>query len=94
MIQPASKFIADAQQHINCINPQQAKKLLDINDSVIVIDVREPAEVKASKLSCSVHIPRGLLEMKVQNHCLNSNAIILTHCGGGLNHSTHLLNLN
>jgi rhodanese-related sulfurtransferase len=83
MIKPASEFIVDVQQHINCITPQQAKELLDNNDNVIVIDVREPAEAQESKLSCSVNIPRGLLEMKVQNHCPNADTIILTHCGGG-----------
>jgi len=83
MIKPASDFIAEAQQHITCINPIQVKELLGNNDGVIVIDVREPAEAHESKLTCSVNIPRGLLEMKIQGHCPNNDTIILTHCGGG-----------
>lgn len=83
MIKPASEFIAEAQKHINCIDPQQAKNLLENNDNIIVIDVREPAEAHESKLTCSVNIPRGLLEMKIQGHCPNEDIIILTHCGGG-----------
>ncbi len=83
MIKPASEFIAEAQQHCNCIDPNQAKEMLDNNDDIIVLDVREPAEANKSKLSCSVNIPRGLLEMKIQGHCPDHETIILTHCGGG-----------
>ncbi|MEO1889747.1 MAG: rhodanese-like domain-containing protein [Cycloclasticus sp.] len=83
MIKPASEFIAEAQKHINCIDPAQAKELLENNDNIIVLDVREPAEAHESKLTCSVNIPRGLLEMKIQGHCPNEDIIILTHCGGG-----------
>jgi phage shock protein E len=83
MIKPASDFIAEAQQHITCLNIAQAKALLERNKDIIILDVREPAEAAESKLSDSINLPRGLLEMKVQRHCPNPDTTILTHCGGG-----------
>ncbi|MEH6503033.1 MAG: rhodanese-like domain-containing protein [Cycloclasticus sp.] len=83
MIKPASEFIAEAQQNCHCADVASAKKLFDESDDVLVIDVREPAESNASKLNCSVNIPRGLLEMKVPNHCTDPHMTILLHCAGG-----------
>ncbi len=83
MIKPASDFIADAQQHIKCLNPTQAKELIQSTKDIIVLDVREPAEAAESKLACSINLPRGLLEMKIQGHCPNEETTILVHCGGG-----------
>ncbi|ORU91567.1 MAG: sulfurtransferase [Cycloclasticus sp. symbiont of Bathymodiolus heckerae] len=83
MIKAASEFIAEAQQHINCLDPVQAKKLLDETKDALVLDVREPGEAAEAKLSCSVNIPRGLLEMKIQKHCTSETTTIVTHCAGG-----------
>jgi len=83
MIKAASEFIAEAQQHINCIDPAQAKDLLDNNSDIVVIDVREPAEAEETKLTCSINIPRGLLEMKIQKHCPDETTLIITHCAAG-----------
>jgi phage shock protein E len=83
MIKPASDFIADAQQHIKCLDPSQVKQLIDSTKDIIVLDVREPGEATESKLACSINIPRGLLEMKIQGHCPNEETTILVHCGGG-----------
>jgi len=83
MIKPASEFIAEAQKQINCIDPSQARILIEDNSNIVVIDVREPAEANASKLTCSINIPRGLLEMKIQSHCSDKDTIILTHCAAG-----------
>jgi len=45
--------------------------------------VREADSVSQSKLADSVHISRGLLEMKVHKVCPEATTVILTHCGGG-----------
>jgi len=83
MIKPASEFIAEAQKQINCIAPSQAKEMLEANSNIIVVDVREPAEANESKLACSINIPRGLLEMKIQDHCTDKDTIIMYCAVGG-----------
>lgn len=83
MIKSASDFIAEAQQVCRCLDITDAKKLADTSESVIILDVREPHEVAESKLEASINIPRGLLEMKVQNHCCEPDSLILIHCAAG-----------
>ena len=36
-----------------------------------------------SKLSDSINISRGLVEMKLPKQCPNADTMILTHCAGG-----------
>jgi len=83
MIKSASDFIAEAQQLCNCVDVISAKQLADTSETVIILDVREPHEAAESKLEISINIPRGLLEMKVQNHCSEPATLILTHCAAG-----------
>lgn len=83
MIKTADDMIREAQQHIECLDVNAAKKLYDENPDAIIIDVREADSVTASKLSNSIHISRGLIEMQFPKQCANANALIITHCGGG-----------
>lgn len=83
MIKPASEFIAEAQKQINCIDPSQAKSMLENDSNIVVLDVREPAEANESKLTGSINIPRGLLEMKIQDHCSDTDTVILIYCAVG-----------
>lgn len=83
MIKSASDFIAEAQQVCNCIDVISAKQLANTSENVVILDVREPHEAAESKLEVSINIPRGLLEMKVQSHCNEPQALILTHCAAG-----------
>ena len=45
--------------------------------------MREAESAEQDKLSDSVHISRGLLEMKVHKVCPEASTVILTHCAGG-----------
>lgn len=83
MIIPVSKLIESAKSHCHCIDPVAAKMFYDRHDDAVIIDVREPGEAKESKLNDSINIPRGLLEMKIEKNCPNSDTPILLHCGGG-----------
>jgi len=83
MLKSANDFILAAQQICNCIDIVGAKKLLDECDSGIILDVREPSEAEESCINGSINIPRGVLEMKIQNHCPEASQLILVHCAVG-----------
>lgn len=83
MIKTADKLIKNAQDQINCIDPIAAKDLYDSFVNHIIIDVREAQSVEKSKLSDSINISRGLIEMQILKACPESGTLILTHCAGG-----------
>jgi phage shock protein E len=83
MLKTTDEVIRDAQQHIECIDVETARKIYDENPDAVIVDVREAESAAESKLTDSVHISRGLLEMKVHQVCPEATTVILTHCGGG-----------
>ena len=83
MLKTADDMIREAHQHIECVDVATARKIYDENPDAVIIDVREADSTAKSKLSDSVHISRGLLDMMVHKTCPEANAVILTHCGGG-----------
>ena len=83
MIIPVSELIAAAKLQCSCLNQEDAKRFFDKHEGTTIIDVREPHEAEQSKLNDSVNIPRGLLEMKITDHCEQHDQPILIHCGAG-----------
>lgn len=83
MLKTAGDMIKEAQQHIECVDVATAKQICADNPDAVIIDVREADSAAESKLDGSIHISRGLLEMKLPGQCPDPNTLILTHCGGG-----------
>lgn len=83
MLKSADELIREAQQEIECVDIATARKIYDENPDAVIIDVREADSAAESKLTESVNISRGLLEMKVHKVCPAADTVILTHCGGG-----------
>lgn len=83
MLKNAGDMIKEAQLHIECVDVETARKIYDENPDAVIVDVREADSVTQSKLKDSIHVSRGLLEMKLPNHCPDATTLILTHCGGG-----------
>jgi len=83
MLKTAGDLIKQAQQHVECVDVSTAKKIYDENPDAVIVDVREADSVAESKLTDSIHVSRGLLEMKLPRQCPDANTPIMTHCGGG-----------
>lgn len=77
-----AELVAKAKSKIREVTPQDVAKN---RDKLVIIDVREPEEYTAGHIPDVVHIPRGLLESKVDNHpmlCDRDMPLVL-HCKGG-----------
>ncbi|WP_077285120.1 rhodanese-like domain-containing protein [Cognaticolwellia aestuarii] len=79
MILSVPELVALAKKSVTCISAAQA--FTDKNATFI--DVREPAENAASPVDNSLHIPRGILEMNIAQHCPDANMAIYLHCASG-----------
>jgi rhodanese-related sulfurtransferase len=70
--------------------PAKVRKLID-QGNVLVVDVRDALEVKATgKLKGAVHVPRGMLEFRIDpdlpSHepAFEKAETILVYCGSGM----------
>ena len=82
MLKTIVEIAGEAQQGLRCVTAEQAVNELEENDG-LVIDVREPAEVEAKPTGLSINIPHGVLEIKVPEHCPDSDSPIYLHCASG-----------
>ena len=83
MIKTADELITKAQTQIDCLDIDSARALIETSGNAVILDVRETDSAAKSKLTDSVNISRGLIEMKVPKLCPDPDTLILTHCGGG-----------
>ena len=70
-----------ARQGVLETDPESARQLQ--GSGATVIDVREQDEFDQGAIPGAIHIPRGYLEMRVENAVPNHNAPVVIYCAGG-----------
>jgi len=92
MAEPMSKMslIKQAQKEVGEISPKKLKSLLDEDEDVIVLDVRESAQRAEGSIPSNemnqeqfISITRGNLEWKVNKLIQDKEVIIVTYCRKG-----------
>ncbi len=66
------------------ITPEAVKKRLDTGERTILVDVRESDEFRGGHLPEAIHIPRGFLEMRIEETVLDHGAPLVVYCAGGV----------
>lgn len=80
------RFLAAVESARNLINECEAHELLlmmNDDEPLLVIDVREGHEFDAGHLEGAIHIGKGVLERDIEKHDVADNARIVLYCGGG-----------
>jgi len=57
-------FAADAREKVEEITTEDAAKMMSDSSDLLVLDVREPGEVREGHVENALNVPRGLLEAK------------------------------
>ena len=84
----AGEMVAEANAEIETMSIEEAKALVGA-DGVLILDVREDAEVAKGKIAGSLHIPRGLLEFiadaksPLHNPALSADKHVVVVCASG-----------
>jgi sulfur-carrier protein adenylyltransferase/sulfurtransferase len=77
------ELIKKVKSEIKEIRPEEAqKKSKDPN--VVFVDVREPDEWEGGVVPGAVAIPRGLLELQIEEEVPDRNKEIIAYCAGGV----------
>lgn len=75
----AHQIVAEAKRTIKEINITAANGMIQAGN-LTILDVREPDEFRAERISGAINIPRGVLEFKVTDVIKNKNQKILVYC--------------
>ncbi len=79
-----TQLLNDVKQEIQELNPVQIKEKLDKKEHFQLLDVREKEEVAQGYIKDAITIPRGFLELKVENAISDRNTPIIVYCAGGV----------
>src|ERR1041384_8379020 len=83
MAKTYQQIMDEAKKIVPEVSPEDVKTKLDRGEHPVVLDVREKEEFRQGYLPGAVSLPRGFLEMRVEETVPDKNTPIVAYCGGG-----------
>jgi sulfur-carrier protein adenylyltransferase/sulfurtransferase len=77
-------LLASAKKRTKDVSLDELRRRLDTGEKITVVDVREKEEYRTGYIPGAISIPRGFLEMQVEQKLTDKNAKIITICAGGV----------
>jgi sulfur-carrier protein adenylyltransferase/sulfurtransferase len=78
-------ILQQTKQRIREVSVDEVQaRLADPAAAPVVVDVREPEEYEQGYVPGAVHIPRGYLEMRIEEKAPDREAPIVLYCAGGV----------
>jgi len=79
------KLLVQAKKEAGEMEPAKLKKLIDNEEVVVVLDIRESEQRAEGQIYAdeTYEITRGNLEFEILNKVKDKNTIIVTYCRGG-----------
>ena len=94
MTLPEFKQIVDeAKSQIREIQPSELKQMLGSKEDFTLIDVREREEQQKGTIPGAVPMPRGILEVNIDQVTTDKDRKLVLYCGGGSRSALAALNL-
>ena len=76
-------LLIQARHGVESLDPEQVQELRKKGEAFTLVDVREADEWREGHLPGAVHLPRGFLELQVDQKLPEKDAPIVLYCGGG-----------
>lgn len=84
MSQNFNDLLADVKQEINEISPQEVHDKLGKPRNFTLLDVREKDEWDGGHIDGALFLPRGFLEVKIENMLQDKEQPVIVYCAGGI----------
>lgn len=78
------EIFSSAKQEVDEVDAHGASERLNEHPATHLIDVREKYEWDEGHVPGAVHVPRGYLELRIENAVPDKSAPILLYCAGGV----------
>lgn len=79
-----SDLMAETRSTITEITLEDVKKRLEDKSPMVLVDVREKEEIRGGYIPGAIAIPRGFLEMQVEQKVPDKTAPVVLYCAGGI----------
>ncbi len=79
----SQELLAQVKGEVKEMSMEELKEKMDRKDDLVLIDVREQDEVDQGIIVGATHIPRGFLELRIENTESDRDREIVLYCAGG-----------
>lgn len=87
------QLVDEAKSQISEINADELKRMQQAGDDFTLIDVRERDEQANGSIPGAVQLPRGILEVNIDQITTDKDRKLVLYCGGGSRSALAALNL-
>ena len=87
------QLVDEAKAQIKEIGPNELKHMQQVGDDFLLIDVRERDEQAKGAIAGAVSMPRGILEVNIDQITTDKDRKLVLYCGGGSRSALAALNL-
>jgi molybdopterin/thiamine biosynthesis adenylyltransferase/rhodanese-related sulfurtransferase len=77
------EFVKQAKSEVEPLDLEQVRDMIRRHEPITLVDVREGDEWRAGHLPTAIHIPRGFLELQIDDALPDKEAPIVLYCAGG-----------
>src|SRR6185295_9496789 len=71
------------RKSITTVTLEEIKRRLEAKAPMVLLDVREKEEVRAGFIPGAISVPRGFLEIQIEQKIPDKTAPIVAYCAGG-----------
>lgn len=79
-----SDLMTEVRKQIQVVTLDEIKRRLEAKEPMVLVDVRESDEIRAGVIPGAIAIPRGFLEMQIEQKVPDKSAPIVAYCAGGV----------
>lgn len=76
-------LVNEAKTRIQEVDAATLRQWQTENPHLVIIDVREPEDFSHGHIQGAINVPRGLLELDIDEVIPEQNKIVVAYCGGG-----------
>ncbi len=87
------QLVDEARAQITEISPDQLKQMQQSGEDFILVDVRERDEHAKGNIPGAVAMPRGILEVNIEQITTDKDRKLVLYCGGGNRSALAAVNL-
>ena len=77
-------LLGKVRRRIKELSPDEVRELQRNGDEIVLVDVRDREELGEGLIPGALHVPRGFLELRIEQAVPNRSAPIVTYCAGGV----------
>jgi molybdopterin/thiamine biosynthesis adenylyltransferase/rhodanese-related sulfurtransferase len=80
----SAELVAAARRQVRAVSLDEVRRRLDAREPMVLVDVREKEETRAGAIPGALLVPRGLLELQIEQKLPDRGARVVVYCAGGV----------